>query len=569
MEVKAENLRIENVLTKGQYFIPDYQREFDWADDELNEFIEDVLELEDEERYFIGHMVFEGDFNGTTFNVIDGQQRITTITILLCLIRDLFYEKGELLLGDATNDKFIYNKDKNGVEFGVLINLMPYPILQAQIQSKPEARDFTKKAVKSGEFRILEAYDKFKKIFSTYTIDELKILREKIFNLEIIFVAAKETDGNNRVDAHEIFMTLNATGKDLTPLDLIKGRVFKLYPVNPILNEPTDKWKEIIENTKGRKVDRKNPSRRSIKFLNNFFSYRFGKVSDKKIYKKFVKEIIKQPKVDVVSFLDNLYKDSIIFRKISDPLITDWDKNDFKIYLSIEAITQVFGIEVANPMLISLLRDYENKNISQAYLLKSLQTIERYHFINNSIVSGRSSGLDLKYSKYARELLNSETKQEKHIVIDSFIASLLQNLPDKKIFEAAFDNKLFYLSSKTMQKKLVQYSLQKLEFKENPNSDLIGISLEHISPEKPKANENKLKDELIGNIGNLVLLDKSLNSDSRIGNNSYVIKQPIILKESNIITTKNVFNLNISWGEKEILERRKQLIESLYEKVWK
>ena len=108
-----------------------------------------------------------------------------------------------------------------------------------------------------------------------------------------------------------------------------------------------------------------------------------------------------------------------------------------------------------------------------------------------------------------------------------------------------------------------------LEFKENPNSDLIGISLEHISPEKPKANENKLKDELIGNIGNLVLLDKSLNSDSRIGNNSYVIKQPIILKESNIITTKNVFNLNISWGEKEILERRKQLIESLYEKVWK
>lgn len=78
MEVKAENLRIENVLTKGQYFIPDYQREFDWADDELNEFIEDVLELEDEERYFIGHMVFEGDFNGTTFNVIDGQQRMSS-----------------------------------------------------------------------------------------------------------------------------------------------------------------------------------------------------------------------------------------------------------------------------------------------------------------------------------------------------------------------------------------------------------------------------------------------------------------------------------------------------------
>ena len=84
MEVKAENVRFENVLIKGQFIIPDYQREFDWEEPELNEFLEDIIELNINDSHFIGHMVFEGDFNGTEFFVIDGQQRITTITILLC-----------------------------------------------------------------------------------------------------------------------------------------------------------------------------------------------------------------------------------------------------------------------------------------------------------------------------------------------------------------------------------------------------------------------------------------------------------------------------------------------------
>ena len=567
MEVKAENLRIENVLTKGQYIVPDYQREYDWAEEELSEFVEDIIELKSNEKYFIGHMVFEGDFNGTVFNIVDGQQRITTITILLCLIRDLFYEKNEYQLGDATNDKFIFNIDKNGVKFGILINKMPYPILQAQIQNKPPERDFTTNPVKSGEFRILEAYGKFRTTFNNYSIEELKILREKIFNLEIIFVAVKESDTENQVDAHEIFMTLNATGKDLTPMDLIKGRIFKLYPHSPILNEPTEKWKSIIENTKGRKADRKNPSKRSLKFLNNFFSYRYGKVSDKRIYKKFVKDVIK-PNIDIKIFLDDLHSDSIIFRKISDPNRSDWLPDEFKVFLSIEAITQIFGIEVANPMLLSLLREYRLKGISLNYLLKALNTIERYHFVNNAIVSGRSSGLDLKYSKYAKALLTKSSKEDKHIVIDQFANSLLQGLPEKPLFEAAFDNKLYFISSKTNQKKLVQYVLQKLEFKENPNSELINVSIEHLYPENPKNGVINLNEELVSNIGNLVLLDKGLNSDSKVGNNSYAKKKPIILRKSHIITTKKVLNSNESWGKLEIIKRRDELVDLLYFDVW-
>ena len=154
MEVKAENVRFENVLIKGQFIIPDYQREFDWEEPELNEFLEDIIELNINDSHFIGHMVFEGDFNGTEFFVIDGQQRITTITILLCVVRDLLYKlnnKSSTKLADALHNKYIFSYDKEGDPFEVLKNDMPYPILQTYVQNKLNEKDPLKKPKKEGE----------------------------------------------------------------------------------------------------------------------------------------------------------------------------------------------------------------------------------------------------------------------------------------------------------------------------------------------------------------------------------------------------------------------------------
>ena len=112
MKVEARSQKIENVLKKGTFIIPDYQREYDWDTEEINEFFEDINEIGKDESYFIGHMVFEGEFNGEKFIVIDGQQRITTITIMLCVIRDIFYDKKENDLADGINDNFIFGKDR-------------------------------------------------------------------------------------------------------------------------------------------------------------------------------------------------------------------------------------------------------------------------------------------------------------------------------------------------------------------------------------------------------------------------------------------------------------------------
>ena len=97
---------------------------------------------------------------------------------------------------------------------------------------------------------------------------------------------------------------------------------------------------------------------------------------------------------------------------------------------------------------------------------------------------------------------------------------------------------------------------------------LHNMSIEHIYPETPKANVWKPLDEKhIINIGNLVLLDAGLNS--KIGNIDFQKKKEIILKESQIISTKEAINTTIAWSEMEIIQRRNDLVDYTFETIWK
>jgi len=547
MNVEARSQTIESILKKGQFVIPEYQREYDWTGENLQEFIEDIQSSE-EENYFIGHMVCEGSYNGSIFKVIDGQQRITTITIILSVIRDIFYEKSLNNLANGLHENYIFSKDKDYNEYVVLENKMPYPILQSYVQSKPENKNKNTQPIKQGEIKIIKAYNMFYKEWKNLSEDELKNLRDKILNLEIIFVAV-----DDEVDAFTIFETLNAKGKDLTPLDLIKNQIFKNYNRQPHIDEPNDSWKKIIENSKGK----------NLKFLNYFWASRYKKVSDRKIYKEFVKES-KQEIFDYNLFVRDLLNDSYIFKSINEPKIEDWNQEgELKIFLSLEAL-KIFNIQVATNLMISLIREYKNNNISRKYLIKALSNIEKFHFINNAIVGTRSSGLDTMYSKISRDLFNAQNRHDKHNVIDNMIEKLKEKLPNKEQFKAKFDDKLYFLSDETKQKKLVQYVLKKLEYeKQNYNIILNNISLEHIYPENPSNDWEELDTEYIKNIGNIVILDKDINS--KIGNANYQDKKNIILQSSTLITTKEVFENYNEWNKQSIEKRRNLLIKELYE----
>ena len=555
MKVEARNMTISNVLGKGKFIIPDYQREYDWDDENIEEFLEDIKDSAIEDNYFIGHMVFKGDFAGNTFEVIDGQQRITTITILLCCIRDRFLELNEENMAEAIHNKYIFSIDLDNKSYAILENRMPYPILQARIQSRPQDKDLSTIPQKKGEKRILSSYDKLYKELANYSVGDLKILRDKVLNLETIFVAATDLE-----DASTVFMTLNATGKDLTALDLVKNYVFSQYPHQPHIDEPSDSWKVILQNTSG--LTKENEKDR---FLNNSFASRYKKISDSKIYK----EVVKQFKLKIINakqFIEELKEDSEIYKTIIKPEPSDFSKSDYDIFESVYAITKTFKIEVANAFLLSLMREYKKKMITKKMLILALNSMERLHYLHNAICSKRSSGFDKLYSKHAQELFKAENKEKKHTVIKELVEELKLKTPAKADYDANFNPRVYYASTDTKQKGLVQYILTKIERKENKNAILINTSIEHIYPEKPNKDWERLVDnENFMRIGNLVLLDSGINS--KIGNKPYEQKKQYVQKKSKIITTKKVFE-NKEWKESMIEDRTIEVRDYMYEDVW-
>lgn len=559
MTVGGKDLTIQSILKKGKFIIPDYQREYDWSHIEIDEFLSDIDAAADDD-YFIGSIVVTGEFSGEEFKVIDGQQRLTTITILLAVLRDKLYELSEDTLAVGMNT-FIFNTDSRGQEYTVLENRMPYPFLQAYVQSTPQDKDLQVTPEKDGERKIKKAYDHLYKFIKDFSKNEIEQLRDRILKLIAVFVTV-DTESN----AFTIFETLNGRGKDLAAFDLIKNQVFKYYPRVTGINNPEDKWNEIksrIHNA-------------SDKFLNNFWASRYKKVAKRKIYKAFEQTILKKTPTNnlakhIKEFVEHLNEDSKIYVEITNPQLSDWSKysSGSRIYFPLKAL-QIFKVEIANAFLMALLRNYKAKKIKFKNLVLTLRSIEKFHFIHTAIGSQKGSGLDVFYAGYAKKLNTATTIAKRHQVLDEFINSLKAKLTiDKDLFSANFSKKLTFSKTHTKNRPLVKYVLDVFEKVDSKSSKiLLDDSIEHIYPETPEEGWTELEEPSNAFvIGNLVLLDKDLNS--KIGSKIYEDKKILISSNSTLVHTKNVFDSHTEWDQSTILARTADLADKAFEEIWK
>ena len=117
MKIEASDLDISKLLKMGLIVIPRFQRPYSWRADSIREFWNDITGSEDT-GYFIGSMVIYS-MKQDRFGVVDGQQRLTTITILLCAIRDHFADLGEDELAQGVHN-YIETRDRDNVKSFIL-----------------------------------------------------------------------------------------------------------------------------------------------------------------------------------------------------------------------------------------------------------------------------------------------------------------------------------------------------------------------------------------------------------------------------------------------------------------
>lgn len=146
VNIKPEDKTIKELLVSGtQFYIPRFQREYSWEKKNYKEFLDDMLKCLKvvdgklcTEQYFLGTMLFVGDCNvekHSKMDVVDGQQRLTTITILFSALSDRFLSIKEDVLSSQIF-RYIMTQDDNGDEIRVLQSKTHYPYFAFYIQDR-------------------------------------------------------------------------------------------------------------------------------------------------------------------------------------------------------------------------------------------------------------------------------------------------------------------------------------------------------------------------------------------------------------------------------------------------
>lgn len=575
MNFKANPTTIGNLLSTAnvKYIIPRFQREYAWELEEIKQFYNDLLEnLEKDDggvikgagEYFISFIVAVANSQTSSdYQLVDGQQRMTTITIILSVLTHIFKELNEKELAKACFETYVEGKDGDAKPYFKLINESPKPFFQRNIQSIKISTDYTPST--DEEKKLKDAYNFFKrnlgleilekkiKIGDKSYLDLLKILRDQVLKLKVIFITVDSID-----DAYMIFETLNAKGKDLETIDLIKNKIFRILNEEHPTDEAADKWREIKNILKSRRK-----TERISKFFRHFWISKYKFVTEAKIYQSFNKEL--KPELTTYrEFVFNLEKEAKNYLKILEPLATDWpQQNEKNIFYSLQALN-LFGVEQYRSLVLSLLEAKERNVIGTTKFVEIITAIEKFHFIFTAICSSRPSGLEGKYSTFSKKIRESKDKVKTNAVIAEIKKYFNDSIPSIDLFKEKF-NELVYLKNDQKDKKLISYILGKFELKRRGTDELVlgNITLEHILPQSEESVLER------GKIGNLLPLSGAINSD--IGNSDFVNKK-LEFQKSELLYTKEFVEENISksdWTAEDINNRTDKMADEAYKIIWR
>ena len=225
----------------------------------------------------------------------------------------------------------------------------------------------------------------------------------------------------------------------------------------------------------------------------------------------------------------------------------------------------LFRIKQQLPLVLSVMRQYEDGALKVKHVRFILQAIENFHFAFTAIASQRSSGgISFMYALAARELHQAKNLEAKAAVLQSFHKNKLKDKrPPYPEFEPHF-LELAYSTKQTKQKNLVRYILTKI-YQQNSiglTIDPDQMTIEHLASEKPKGPEPADKD--VASVGNLLLVNQKLND--KLANQS-VLDKIKILKNANVWIDPVILSAS-DWNEATIKARAEALAQEAYNKVW-
>jgi len=566
MDIKPSDRDVKQILQSGYYLIPRFQRPYSWDIENISEYWDDTIKELDGD-YFIGSMVVYKTPSGD-FGVVDGQQRLATIMMILCALRNAFQKEGLQSLANGVHalverpdinnqPKFVLNTETSYPYFQEHILKFDKPVLEKVIPKKEE-RNIERAFAQISKY-IDEAFQAIKTDPTLSNRKKAKSIEKKAIAIRDKVLAPKliMIELDNEDDAYIIFETLNTRGKDLTVSDLVKNHLTKLLKSS---NVDTTKllWQNILTTVEGSVADIDTDS-----FLHHYWLSKHDYVTAKKLFKMVKKTVTKH---NALPFLRELAQDAVTYREIHETASRKWMGYEQNIKSALDALS-LFRVKQQVPMTLSTMRAYKAKRLKPKKDVEYILTaIENFHFSFTAVTSQRSSGgISLMYASSARSLVNAETMEEKRKVLKELYEKIRSKVPSYQEFEANF-KEIHFTNDYTKQKNLVKYILSRIHAYQNPgiSASYDNMTIEHLASQS-QIGINDFTEDSVGQLGNLILVPSELNN--KLTNKSFESKKRILTK-SKVLLDRKIKNAS-AWTSDMVEKRTEWLAKLAYNTIWK
>jgi len=488
--------------------------------------------------------------------LVDGQQRMTTIMVALCAVRDRLQDLGEADYATGT-DLSIQRRDRDNKQRLILEAPDGGEILNRILTSQRFLPNL--KPEHEGQIAVERAYKQFVALLNQAVTDEPSLsgrseteivldVRNRLLALQVIWVERGDEDS-----AYIIFETLNSRGKDLEPVDLLKNLLFsKTKASNANLDDMRNRWNDMRELLHGRRANVSN-------FLHHWWLSQHPFVSEKKLYKSmkefYAKSLDETAASAVVADLDAAAKEYV---KIAQPSLADWDQDRKELGRVLSSLRE-FGVRQPRPLLLSILRAHAEQRLNLKQTKSMLLMIEAFHFASTTVVGVSSTGgISQMYARVARNVARAKTPNDQQAHVVDLRKSLSQSnrLPAREAFEAQF-KLLDYKSQKTA----VRYSLKRWHLiNGRAHLDDDYCSIEHFESQSSQ-------ETWVDGIGNLFWISKELNN--LLGNRPVLQKVQILGAHPQKAASFSIAEplREPGWGEKETVARAEEMARRLFDWV--
>jgi hypothetical protein len=561
---KTENNTYRKLIGNGlTYRIPRFQRDYSWTDDEWEDLWMDILgtiQENGEPAHYMGYLVLQSQ-DEKSFDVIDGQQRLTTLTLIVLAALKNLQKLIENNNNPEQNQRRLEQIRQTYIGYLDPVTLISKTKLTLNRNNDHYFQTYLvplghlpQRGFRASEHSLRKAFEWFEKRVRDYakkvSNDEGVALASLVETMsdKLFFTVISVTD---ELNAYKVFETLNARGVRLSSTDLLKNYLFSVlhreHEQHPHeMNALEERWEAMVTRL---------GSESFPDFLRTHWLSRRSFVRQSELFKVIRAKVTTREAI--FQLLREMEEDMDTYLALTNPEISQWSPA-LKGYVQ---NLRMFSVRQPFPLLFAAHRKLSLEDF--ATVLKSCVTIS---FRYNVIGSQPAHEQERLYYSIAQKITHNEITTAK-----TTLEGMKAIYPNDEAFKMAFSEKVIRTSN-SRNLRVVRYILCELEkhssgIDHDFESD--SFNVEHILPQNPESGWDTFNDEeveaMVYRLGNMTLLKKSANKN--LGNEPFSIKKPVF-SESQFELTRKIAEENADWTPERISARQKTLAK-MATSVWR